>query len=240
MRAGYIYRLAGTGKPGDSGNGGLATSAQLTDPAGIAVDQHGNVVFCGCAGRRIMVVPVRSGSFYGLAMKAGHIYAIARMSAKSVAIDLNGNIVLCTGIYGIGNLVSVRATRSGAFYGRAMLAGHVYVVAGGGTQLGDGVPATSALLGQAAATDQAGNLVIADLGRNRLRVVAKTTGTFYGQAMTAGDIYTIAGAGAAGTGDQGPAALARFSYSGPSAVVVTGSGASVVADGVRVREIFAS
>ena len=46
--------------------------------------------------------------------------------------------------------------------------------------------------------DAAGNLVIADTGNNRIRVVAASTGTFYGQAMTAGDIYTVAGNGSAG------------------------------------------
>ena len=36
------------------------------------------------------------------------------------------------------------------------------------------------------------------------------TGTFYGQAMTAGDIYTIAGTGKRGTtGDGGPATRAE-------------------------------
>src|SRR5207248_1503736 len=38
-------------------------------------------------------------------------------------------------------------------------------------------------------TDQAGNLVIADGGHQRVRVVAATTGAFYGQAMTTGHIY---------------------------------------------------
>ena len=41
--------------------------------------------------------------------------------------------------------------------------------------------------------DAAGNLLIADTGNSRIRVIAAATGTFYGQAMTAGDIYTIAG-----------------------------------------------
>ena len=37
-------------------------------------------------------------------------------------------------------------------------------------------------------------------GNNRVRVVAASTGTFYGQAMTAGDIYTVAGNGQVGYG----------------------------------------
>jgi hypothetical protein len=47
--------------------------------------------------------------------------------------------------------------------------------------------------------------VIADYRNNRVRVLAATTGTFYGQAMTAGDLYTVAGGGAGGLGDGGPA-----------------------------------
>ena len=48
--------------------------------------------------------------------------------------------------------------------------------------------------------------MIADAGANRIRVVADSTGTFYGQAMTAGDIYTVAGNGTLGvSGDGGPA-----------------------------------
>ena len=38
-------------------------------------------------------------------------------------------------------------------------------------------------------------MLIADVLNQRIRVVAAGTGTFYGQAMTAGDIYTIAGDG---------------------------------------------
>jgi hypothetical protein len=34
--------------------------------------------------------------------------------------------------------------------------------------------------------------VIADSGDERIRVLAESTGTFYGQAMTAGDIYLVA------------------------------------------------
>ena len=49
--------------------------------------------------------------------------------------------------------------------------------------------------------------MIADTQNHAVRVLAESTGTFYGQAMTAGDIYTVAGGtGAVGfAGNGGPA-----------------------------------
>src|SRR5260370_42299152 len=88
-----------------------------------------------------------------------------------------------------------------------MNAGDIYTVAGGGTGgLGDGGPATAAELDPiGVALDGAGNLLMADAGHQRLRVVAASTGRFYGQAMTSGDIYTVAGDGAFGfSRDRGP------------------------------------
>src|SRR5690242_1168139 len=42
---GVLIRIAGTGRPGTTGDGGPALSAQLTYPVGIAVDSAGNVYF---------------------------------------------------------------------------------------------------------------------------------------------------------------------------------------------------
>src|SRR5260370_18477216 len=75
---------------------------------------------------------------------------------------------------------------------------------GGGPATADGVAA------EGVAVDRAGNLVIGDTGNQRVRVVAVRTGLFYGQAMKAGDIYTVAGGGTGGLGDGGPATAAEL------------------------------
>ncbi len=84
-----------------------------------------------------------------------------------------------------------------------MTAGDIYTVAGDGTysffrrRWADQPPPMllDTLIGLT--VDGAGNTV--DRCRRavncRIRVVAVKTGTFYGQAMTAGDIYTVAGSG---------------------------------------------
>src|SRR5262249_59999791 len=70
---------------------------------------------------------------------------------------------------------------------------------GAAAPLGDGGPAASATLDTCGVTlDHSGNLVIADRGGSRIRVVAAGTGTFYGAAETARGIYTVAGKRAVG------------------------------------------
>ena len=128
--------------------------------------------------------------------------------------------------------------RTGTFYGQPMTAGDIYTVAGTGTAgfSGDGGPATAAELDNpdGVAVDRAGNLVIADTYNNRVRVVAASTGTFYGQAMTAGDIYTVAGNGTGGyAGDGGPAVAAELDS--PQGVAVDRAGELVIGDGGNAR-----
>ena len=96
--------------------------------------------------------------------------------------------------------------------------------------VGDGGPATAANVETCgAATDHDGNLLIANYEDQRIQVVAARSGTFYGQAMTAHDIYTVAGDGTPGfTGDGGPATGAELLF--PSAVAADGAGNVVIAD----------
>jgi hypothetical protein len=150
--------------------------------------------------------------------------------ACTAVLDGAGNLVLAD-IF--DNQIRVVAAATGTFYGRHMTAGDVYTVAGDGAYgfSGDGGPAASAELRnpQGVAVDGAGNLVIADTHNNRIRVVAAATGTFYGQAMTAGDIYTVAGDGTGGfAGDGGPATSAELHY--PGGVAAVSGGNLLIAD----------
>ena len=78
------------------------------------------------------------------------------------------------------------AAGTGTFYGQHMTAGDIYTIAGTGTAgyTGDGGPAVHAELNgpQALTVDGSGNVVVADTGNDRVRVIAAGTGTFYGQA----------------------------------------------------------
>ena len=58
---GFITTVAGTGTPGLSGDGGLATSAQLTSPGDVAVDSAGNI-FIGDSGNNLRVREVFAGT----------------------------------------------------------------------------------------------------------------------------------------------------------------------------------
>ncbi len=128
MTAGQIYTIAGNGKFGGAGDGGLATKTALRCAAGTALDHAGNVVVADC--RRLRVVAEHTGRFYGRLMTAGHIYSIAghgargysgdggpasraRVTATAVTVDSFGDVVFAD-----TSRVRVVAARTGHFYGR--------------------------------------------------------------------------------------------------------------------------
>ena len=160
--------VAGVGALGYSGDGGPATSAELSYSQGVAVDASGDVFIADTSNDRVRMVATNTGTYFGQAMTKGDIYTIA----------------------GKGD--------NGGYGGYS----------------GDGGPGTAAQLSNDVpnlAVDPSGNVVIADGYNSRVRVVAASTGSFYGQAMTEGDIYTIAGDGTFGySGDGGPATSAEL------------------------------
>jgi len=81
------------------------------------------------------------------------------------------------------------------------------------------------------------NLIISDTDNQEVRVVAATTGTFYGIPMIAGDIYALAGDHHVGlSADGGPISSSRVTF--PSWVIVS-HGSVIFSDSGngRIREI---
>jgi len=200
---------------GDADNAVAATSAYLDIPYALATDAAGDVFVTNAANDIVQEIPASSGTSYGISMTAGDIYVIAGTAGtaghsgdlgkatsadlnapQGVAVDAAGNVYI--GDYG-NNRVQEVAAASGTQWGQVMTAGDIYTIAGSsaGTSgsAGDGGPATAALLsvpGQIA-TDAAGDLYITDAGNDRIQEIAAASGTQWGQQMTAGDIYTVAG-----------------------------------------------
>lgn len=186
---GWDTPQAGNGHPGRPVLGRIAT-ATPAGLLGVAVDAAGNMLFADLQANRILVVPVGTGTFYGQAMIAGHVYDIAGTGSR----------------------------------------GHH----------GEDGPATGATLAgpQSVTVDAAGNVLIADTHNQRVRVVAGQTGTFYGVPMTAGDIDTVAGTGVAEfSGNGGPATSADIGE--PGGIMVSPAGDLIFCDAYndQIREV---
>jgi hypothetical protein len=257
MTAGDIYTVGGNGVAMYSGNGGPATAAEFASLSGVALSPSAGLVISEAGNNRVRMVAGQTGTFYGKAMKAGDVYALAGNGVRGrpilgrvatatpvepsgVAIDAAGNVLIADTAF---NRILVVPAASGTFYGQAMIAGDIYTIAGDGGfggYSGDGGPAAAAELNWpgGVAVDAAGNVLIPDTRNDRVRVVAEQAGTFYGVLMTTGDIYTIAGTGvAAFSGDGGPATSAEVGI--PTGIAVSSAGDLIFCDSHndRVREV---
>lgn len=193
LTAGKTYVITGNGTA--TADGTPIAKAKLT-PRGLAVDSRGDII----TGNH--VIAQATGTRFGKHLTAGRVYSLAQDEFVQ-AVDSHGNVI----VIAPDSEVQVIAATTGTFYGQPMTAGQAFTVAGDGskTRSGDGGPATDAGISpDSVAVDSAGNLIIGDnaqvphvpnLEVTTVRVVAAASGTFYGQAMTAGDIYTVAGGG---------------------------------------------
>jgi hypothetical protein len=199
---GTILTIAGTGKPGFSGDNGPASQAAIYYPFFIAADSAGNLfIACGNSdagtGNRVRrispagTITTVAGSGKGSFSGDGGPATKAGMNPLAVAVDSADNLY-------IADFNNHRVRKVDA-------SGIISTVAGGGNPangLGDGGPATSARLSlpSGVTVDASGNLFIADYGHHRVRMVTPT-----------GTISTVAGTGQAGfAGDGGPATAAQL------------------------------
>jgi sugar lactone lactonase YvrE len=208
VTAGIISTFAGTGNPGFSGDGGLATNANVGSPRGLAI--RNGVLYISNAGRSRFrsvdlttnIINTYAGSFYGYDGDNHSLLATEFTGPNFMLFDSAGNPVF-----------------DDAFNGRVRKAtgGIVNTIAGG--FLGDGAKATSAALvfPEALAIDKSGNLYIADQTGNRVRKVS------------AGIISTIAGNSISGySGDGGPGTSAMLNE--PQGLAVDSLGNVFIAD----------
>jgi len=221
--AGIITTIAGTGTFRYSGDGGPATSAQLSFPSDVAVDSRGNIYVAdtnNCRVRRIdpngIITTIAGSGVRGYSGDGGSATDAQLNSPTGVAVDGVGNVYFVD-----GSNLRVRRISPG---------GIITTVAGNGTQgsSGDGGLATGAQLNRplGVAADTEGNLFITG-SDFRVRKVSPD-----------GIITTVADNGNPNSlGDGGPAAKAQLDD--PEDVAVDGAGNLFIADAGngRVRKV---
>jgi len=225
---GVISTVAGNGIFGFAGDGGLATSARLWYPHGVALDVAGNLFIGDFSNGRIRRVDAATGIIDTVAGNGILGFSGDGGPATSASLGkLNGSLALdATGNLFIADWWNTRIRRVDA------VTGIITTVAGNGNWgfSGDGGPASSARLNSpfGVAVDAIGNLFIADRDNQRIRRVDAATGV----------ISTVAGNGTFGfAGDGGPATSARLSK--PVDVAVDAAGNIFMADtsSNRIRRV---
>jgi uncharacterized protein (TIGR03437 family) len=194
--SGIITTIAGTNVYGYSGDGGLATKAQVSLATGIVIDPAGNIIFADSDNNAIRkITPLGIISTIAGTGTAGH----TGDGGPAIGATLNdpGSVSLDAA----GNLYIAEPTNNDV---RMITPQGIISTVAGSTALGhggDGGLAINAQLDdpQGAILDQAGNLYITDEDNQLIRMVSPS-----------GIINTIAGNGTKGfAGDGGPSVDAQ-------------------------------
>ncbi|HME08057.1 MAG TPA: hypothetical protein VKG25_13460, partial [Bryobacteraceae bacterium] len=217
--AGVITTIAGSGLPGDSGDGGPATAAQMS-PFAVALDSAGNVYFTDPFANSIrqvspagLITLVAGNGQSGFSGDGGPAQAASFNFPTGVAVDGGGNVYIADS----GNH-RIRQVSP---------AGMISTIAGTGEvgYSGDQGPASAAAFGYPTglAIDQTGNLYVADSYINVIRRISPN-----------GLVTTVAGTGSPGySGDGGPAVGAAITQ--PTGVAIDAAGTLYIGDSGNYR-----
>ena len=216
-KTGIISTYAGTGAPGFSGDGGLATQAQLRQPHSIVMDPRGRrLLICDIGNHRIRQVDLATGvveTCGGTGEKlptpdGAALNGTPLNGPRTLALDRVGNLWV--------------ALREGnAIYRVDAVSRTIHHVAGTGEQgySGDGGPARAArLAGPKGLAWWRDVLYVADTENHVIRAVDLKRGT----------IRTVLGTGQKGDGPEPNPRLCALSR--PHGVLVDGGGVLYVSD----------
>ncbi len=207
-----ITRVAGSGKIGWGGNGGLATEAELDNDSGVAVDQAGNVFICCEWSNVVRRIDAETGIIEHFAGQEARHHLLERGNSR----PFSGPWLSLEGYHGDGG-----PARDAAFHHPehlafdskgdlyvcdnsndrirkiAMKTGIVTTALGNGQRAsnGDGGPATEAsiLMPDALCFDLHDNMFVAEKYGFRIRRVDAESGT----------VSTLVGNGVPGWGEEG-------------------------------------
>ena len=186
-----ITTVAGGGLGGD---GSPATAASVIDPHGGVFDRYGNLFIDEGTGHKIRRVDAVTGVITTVAGTGAATYNGDGIPATDANITPNA-----AAIDSIGNLY---ITDNALIRKIDAATGMITIIGGGGTvPVGDGGPATSAIIQVpwGICTDKFGNIFFGEGNGHRLRKI-----------NTSGMISTVAGSGISGfSGDNGPATAAQ-------------------------------
>ena len=233
--SGTISTFAGNGTFGFSGDGGLATDAQISDVGGLAVDAAGNVVFTDSTNQRIRRITaadhkINTIAGTGTAGFAGdggtataaqlHLWTYQSAPfAPGIAIDSTGNVFFADNLNN-----RVRKIGSG---------GDITTVAGGGAAFTEGGSATAISIGQP------GGVVV----RNGYLYVGAFAASGLGHRVLlvdpTGKAWTVAGTAGPGPSPDGGQARNASLSSNMGAFALDTTGNIFIGDETRIRRVAA-
>ncbi len=171
---GYVSTVVGNGTSGFSGDGGLATSANINYPKSLHLDTAGNIYFVDAGSYRIRKVSKSTGTINSIAGNGFHGFSGDGILATSAT--LNYPLGIITDRYG-----NIYFTDNGNNRVRQInTSGIISTIAGNGSvgYTGDGGPGTAASLNypQSIGVDTIGNVYFTDQNGNVIRKVDVATG----------------------------------------------------------------